>query len=163
MPHTELIFSKIIFMRINVWICITNNGNNDSKISSKCLENSFRVCKISKLFTHLFLVLQHCNISTKQVEVFICDGKWRHHEVLAPPQFEIWSINEVRCLQRTVALFPFRNSTHFTCAHFLVDNWGSFFFYTVKSQWVIMNPPCGRCNKPVYPTEKINCLDKVSW
>ncbi|XP_029954007.1 LIM zinc-binding domain-containing Nebulette-like isoform X1 [Salarias fasciatus] len=23
-----------------------------------------------------------------------------------------------------------------------------------------MNPPCGRCNKPVYPTEKINCLDK---
>lgn len=24
-----------------------------------------------------------------------------------------------------------------------------------------MNPPCGRCNKPVYPTEKINCLDKV--
>lgn len=27
----------------------------------------------------------------------------------------------------------------------------------------IMNPPCGRCNKPVYPTEKINCLDKVRW
>ncbi|XP_037133607.1 LIM and SH3 domain protein 1-like [Syngnathus acus] len=23
-----------------------------------------------------------------------------------------------------------------------------------------MNPPCGRCSKPVYPTEKINCLDK---
>ncbi|XP_076008380.1 LIM and SH3 domain protein 1-like isoform X2 [Genypterus blacodes] len=23
-----------------------------------------------------------------------------------------------------------------------------------------MNPPCGRCNKAVYPTEKINCLDK---
>ncbi|KAM8888794.1 LIM and SH3 domain protein 1-like isoform 1-T1 [Synchiropus picturatus] len=23
-----------------------------------------------------------------------------------------------------------------------------------------MNPPCGRCTKPVYPTEKINCLDK---
>uniref|UniRef100_A0A8C6SN06 LIM and SH3 domain protein 1 n=1 Tax=Neogobius melanostomus TaxID=47308 RepID=A0A8C6SN06_9GOBI len=23
-----------------------------------------------------------------------------------------------------------------------------------------MNPPCGRCRKPVYPTEKINCLDK---
>ncbi|XP_020773952.1 LIM zinc-binding domain-containing Nebulette-like isoform X1 [Boleophthalmus pectinirostris] len=23
-----------------------------------------------------------------------------------------------------------------------------------------MNPPCGRCKKPVYPTEKINCLDK---
>ncbi|XP_077358580.1 LIM and SH3 domain protein 1-like isoform X3 [Festucalex cinctus] len=23
-----------------------------------------------------------------------------------------------------------------------------------------MNPPCGRCMKPVYPTEKINCLDK---
>ncbi|XP_074519638.1 LIM and SH3 domain protein 1-like isoform X2 [Halichoeres trimaculatus] len=23
-----------------------------------------------------------------------------------------------------------------------------------------MNPPCGRCNKPVYPTEKVNCLDK---
>lgn len=23
-----------------------------------------------------------------------------------------------------------------------------------------MNPPCGRCNKQVYPTEKINCLDK---
>ncbi|XP_061666734.1 LIM and SH3 domain protein 1-like isoform X1 [Syngnathoides biaculeatus] len=23
-----------------------------------------------------------------------------------------------------------------------------------------MNPPCGRCAKPVYPTEKINCLDK---
>ncbi|XP_028332887.1 LIM and SH3 domain protein 1-like [Gouania willdenowi] len=23
-----------------------------------------------------------------------------------------------------------------------------------------MNPPCGRCNKPVYPTEKLNCLDK---
>lgn len=25
-----------------------------------------------------------------------------------------------------------------------------------------MNPPCGRCNKIVYPTEKLNCLDK-SW
>lgn len=24
-----------------------------------------------------------------------------------------------------------------------------------------MNPPCGRCGKAVYPTEKINCLDKV--
>uniref|UniRef100_H2M818 LIM and SH3 domain protein 1 n=2 Tax=Oryzias latipes TaxID=8090 RepID=H2M818_ORYLA len=24
----------------------------------------------------------------------------------------------------------------------------------------MMNPSCGRCNKPVYPTEKINCLDK---
>ncbi|XP_029934182.1 LIM and SH3 domain protein 1-like isoform X3 [Myripristis murdjan] len=23
-----------------------------------------------------------------------------------------------------------------------------------------MNPPCGRCHKAVYPTEKINCLDK---
>ncbi|XP_034045483.1 LIM and SH3 domain protein 1 [Thalassophryne amazonica] len=23
-----------------------------------------------------------------------------------------------------------------------------------------MNPPCGRCNKIVYPTEKVNCLDK---
>ncbi|KAM4624613.1 LIM and SH3 domain protein 1-like [Polymixia lowei] len=23
-----------------------------------------------------------------------------------------------------------------------------------------MNPPCGRCSKAVYPTEKINCLDK---
>lgn len=23
-----------------------------------------------------------------------------------------------------------------------------------------MNPPCGRCKKAVYPTEKINCLDK---
>ncbi|XP_054609067.1 LIM and SH3 domain protein 1-like [Dunckerocampus dactyliophorus] len=23
-----------------------------------------------------------------------------------------------------------------------------------------MNPPCGRCSKPVYPTEKVNCLDK---
>ncbi|XP_037547156.1 LIM and SH3 domain protein 1 [Nematolebias whitei] len=23
-----------------------------------------------------------------------------------------------------------------------------------------MNPACGRCKKPVYPTEKINCLDK---
>lgn len=23
-----------------------------------------------------------------------------------------------------------------------------------------MNPPCGRCGKAVYPTEKINCLDK---
>ncbi|XP_034050643.1 LIM and SH3 domain protein 1-like isoform X2 [Thalassophryne amazonica] len=26
-----------------------------------------------------------------------------------------------------------------------------------------MNPPCGRCNKPVYPTEKINCLDKIPF
>ncbi|XP_056433550.1 LIM and SH3 domain protein 1-like [Gadus chalcogrammus] len=23
-----------------------------------------------------------------------------------------------------------------------------------------MNPPCGRCSKAVYPTEKVNCLDK---
>ncbi|XP_062382329.1 LIM and SH3 domain protein 1-like [Sardina pilchardus] len=23
-----------------------------------------------------------------------------------------------------------------------------------------MNPPCSRCNKTVYPTEKVNCLDK---
>ncbi|XP_028311648.1 LIM and SH3 domain protein 1 [Gouania willdenowi] len=24
-----------------------------------------------------------------------------------------------------------------------------------------MNPPCSRCNRIVYPTEKVNCLDKV--
>ena len=24
-----------------------------------------------------------------------------------------------------------------------------------------MNPPCARCNKPVYPVEKMTCLDKV--
>lgn len=25
-----------------------------------------------------------------------------------------------------------------------------------------MNPQCARCGKVVYPTEKVNCLDKVS-
>lgn len=25
-----------------------------------------------------------------------------------------------------------------------------------------MNPNCARCGKIVYPTEKVNCLDKVS-
>uniref|UniRef100_A0AAY5KQ17 LIM zinc-binding domain-containing protein n=1 Tax=Esox lucius TaxID=8010 RepID=A0AAY5KQ17_ESOLU len=25
-----------------------------------------------------------------------------------------------------------------------------------------MNPPCARCGKIVYPTEKVNCLDK-NW
>lgn len=25
-----------------------------------------------------------------------------------------------------------------------------------------MNPPCARCGKIVYPTEKVSCLDKVS-
>ena len=25
-----------------------------------------------------------------------------------------------------------------------------------------MNAPCARCNKPVYPVEKMTCLDKVS-
>ncbi|PWA21503.1 hypothetical protein CCH79_00003303 [Gambusia affinis] len=29
-----------------------------------------------------------------------------------------------------------------------------------QNRCAAMNPPCGRCNKPVYPTEKINCLDK---
>ena len=24
-----------------------------------------------------------------------------------------------------------------------------------------MNPPCAKCSKTVYPTEKLNCLDKV--
>lgn len=24
-----------------------------------------------------------------------------------------------------------------------------------------MNPPCAKCNKTVYPVEKLNCLDKV--
>lgn len=24
-----------------------------------------------------------------------------------------------------------------------------------------MNPPCARCGKIVYPTEKVSCLDKV--
>lgn len=24
-----------------------------------------------------------------------------------------------------------------------------------------MNPQCARCGKVVYPTEKVNCLDKV--
>lgn len=37
------------------------------------------------------------------------------------------------------------------------------FFCGVRNHCAIMNPPCGRCNKPVYPTEKINCLDKVRW
>ena len=26
-----------------------------------------------------------------------------------------------------------------------------------------MNPPCAFCKKTVYPTEKFNCLDKVSY
>lgn len=26
-----------------------------------------------------------------------------------------------------------------------------------------MNPQCARCGKIVYPTEKVSCLDKVSW
>uniref|UniRef100_A0A8B9RMZ3 LIM and SH3 protein 1 n=1 Tax=Astyanax mexicanus TaxID=7994 RepID=A0A8B9RMZ3_ASTMX len=26
-----------------------------------------------------------------------------------------------------------------------------------------MNPLCSRCNRVVYPTEKVNCLDKVKY
>uniref|UniRef100_A0A674MF17 LIM zinc-binding domain-containing protein n=1 Tax=Takifugu rubripes TaxID=31033 RepID=A0A674MF17_TAKRU len=26
-----------------------------------------------------------------------------------------------------------------------------------------MNPQCARCGKIVYPTEKVSCLDTVSW
>lgn len=33
----------------------------------------------------------------------------------------------------------------------------------VKPEEVLrMNPPCARCGKIVYPTEKVSCLDKVS-
>lgn len=35
-------------------------------------------------------------------------------------------------------------------------------FKETKGKLTIMNPLCDRCDKIVYPTEKVNCLDKVS-
>lgn len=37
-----------------------------------------------------------------------------------------------------------------------------FFFPLPPREFSAMNPNCARCGKIVYPTEKVNCLDKVS-
>lgn len=83
-----------------------------------------------------------------------------------PPRLEVPSVYELKCLlakRRTVRLPAVHHSLN--TSYWISEVVGFFFFCGVvlRNHCAIMNPPCGRCNKPVYPTEKINCLDKVRW
>lgn len=91
------------------------------------------------------------------VEFHISDCSWRHHAVQYQPFRSRSHIKRRPCLQEMSASLLL-----ITAWTFVSDK---LFLGSVCSSVVrrIMNPPCGRCNKPVYPTEKINCLDKVRW